>query len=81
MNRPLSFSHKAMIDILLLHQIVSICDSMYMGQVYKAAYLLAFFTFLRIYNMVPHSLALFDPSHHLARGDLIPTKSAFKVII
>ena len=31
--------------------------------------------------MVPYSLSLFDPLRHLARRDLIPSKSAFKVIV
>ena len=40
-------------------------------QVFTALYLLAFFSFLRLSNMVPHSFTSFDLSRHLARGDII----------
>ena len=36
--------------------------------VFTALYLLPFFSFLRLSNMVPHS---FDVSRHLVRGDII----------
>ena len=32
-------------SLILLHKIVQMCDSMWMGQVYKAVYLTAFFSF------------------------------------
>ena len=38
---------------------------------YKAAYLLSFFSFLRISNLVPHSIHKYDPLHQLARADVI----------
>ena len=43
---------------------------MYMGFVYKAAILLSFFSFLRISNLVPHSMSNFHPLKQLARGDV-----------
>jgi hypothetical protein len=36
-----------------------------------AAYLLAFFSFLRVSNVAPPSAVLFDPATHLTRADLI----------
>ena len=46
--------------------------------VFKTVFLLAFFGFLRLSNIIPHSLSTFDPSKHLTAGDLIFTK---KVVI
>ena len=54
----------------MLTQIIQVCDSMYMGFVYKAAILLSFFSFLRISNLVPHSTAAFQPLKQLVRGDI-----------
>ena len=42
-----------------------------MGQIYKALYLVAFFSFLHISNLVPHSIQVYSPIHQLAQGDLI----------
>ena len=81
MNRPLKVSIPAIIDIPLLYRIIQVCDTMYMGQIFKAMYLLAFYSFLRLSNIVPHSISQFDSSRHLARGDIILGKSAGKVII
>ena len=80
-NRPLNLSQAAVIQVDLLHKIVTSCDSMYMGQVYKALYLLAYFSFMRLSNLVPHSLSQYDPSRHLARGDVIKAGPSLKVII
>ena len=81
MNRPITVSFPSIIDIPMLHKIIAICDTMYMGQVFKALYLLAFFSFLRLSNIVPHAISQFDPSRHLARGDIFLGKSSGKVLI
>ena len=81
MNRPISVSMPSIIDISLLQKITQVCDSMYMGQIFKAIYLLAFYSFLRLSNIVPHASSQFDPSRHLARGDVILGKSSGKIII
>ena len=67
---PLRVNLKAIIDIALLKQIVTLCDSMFMGFVYKAAIILSFFSFIRISNLVPHSISKFDPLRQLAQGDI-----------
>ena len=69
-NSSLKVCLKTIIDIPLLTEMTQVCDSMYMGFVYKAAILLSFFSFLRISNLVPHSIAAFQPLKHLARGDI-----------
>ena len=70
LTSTLKVSLKAVIDIPLLTKIVHQCDQTYMGQVFKAAYLLSFFSFLRISNLVPHSLSTFDPIKHLSRTNV-----------
>ena len=44
MTKQLTVKIKKIIDIDMLKNIVAICDSMWMGQVYKALYLVAFFS-------------------------------------
>ena len=61
---------KKIIDVPLLTSIISICDTMWMGQIFKALYLTAFFSFLRISNLVPHSIRTFSPIKQMSRGDV-----------
>ena len=68
---PLSIRLNKLIDIPLLKDIVEQCNYMYMGQVFKALYLLSFYSFLRLSNLVPHALSKFLPLKHLARGDVL----------
>ena len=68
-------------DVLTLKSLVQLCDQIYMGKIFKAVFLLAFFGFLRLSNISPHSYSAFDPSRHLAAGDLIFSKKYIKVII
>ena len=67
----LSVKLNKIIHIALLKQIVEQCHLTYMGQSFKAVYLLSFFSFLRLSNLVPHCVGDFSPLKHIARGDLI----------
>ena len=60
-HRPLQPSLKPIIDIATLQTIAQQCNRMYMGNICKAAILLAFVSFLRISNLVPHSTSRYDP--------------------
>ena len=71
MHTPMRASLKKVIDISLLKSIVNQCDYTFMGQIYKALYLLSFYSFLRLSNLVPHAMNQFSPLKHLARGDVI----------
>ena len=42
-----------------------------MGQVFKALYLVSFYSFLRLSNLVPHSVQQISALEDLARGDAI----------
>ena len=71
MHAPLNVKLKSIIYISLLKRIVNQCDFTYMGQIFKALYLFSFYSFLRLSNLVPHTVAQFSPLKHLARGDVI----------
>ena len=71
LHKPFKVQLKKVIDIPTLQLFVRLCDSTYMGQIFKAVYTLAFFSFLRLSNLVPHSQKLYSPLYQLARGDII----------
>ena len=47
----------------------------------RRVYTLAYFSFLRLSNLVPHSSKLFSPFYHFARGDIIFAPPGLQVII
>ena len=71
LHAPLQAKLNKIIDVKLLKEIVAQCDLTYMGQIFKGLYLLSFFSFLRLSNLVPHACTGFSPLKHLARGDII----------
>ena len=62
---------KATLTINDLRNLSNACKKIKHGTVYKAAFLLVFYTFLRISNVVPTSAKTFDPTCHILRSDLI----------
>ena len=54
---------------------------MYLGEVFNAIFLFAYFGFLHLSNIAPESVALFNASRYLAGGDIICTPQFVKVII
>ena len=71
LKRPFKANLKNIIDIDTLHLIIRPYDFTYMGQIFKAVYTLAFFSFLCLSNLVPHSSLKCFPLYQLARGDVI----------
>ena len=80
-HRPLQPSIKPIIDIATLQLVAQQCNRMHIGHIFKAAILLAFFSFLRISNFVPHSISGHNPLKHLARGDLIFAPPGINILI
>ena len=78
---PLSIKLNKLIDIPLLRDIVEQCNFMFMGQVFKALYLLSFYSFLRLSNLVPHALSQFSPLKHLARGDVLFRPNKLVIVV
>ena len=55
----------------MLLQIVTVSAHLQFPLVYKALYLLAFLSFLRISNILPHAARNFDKTRHLCVGDVV----------
>ena len=71
MHAPMRVNLKKVINIPLLKLIIQQCDYTYMGQVFKALYLLSFYSFLRLSNLAPHAVTQYSPLKHLSRDDVI----------
>ena len=78
---PAKMKLKTIIDVPFLKLIVNKCDSTFLGHIFKVAYLLGFFGFLRLSNLAPHSLSSFSFLKHLAKGDVIFNNSGVILII
>ena len=81
LNRPVCVSTKNVISLEILHKIVHCCDTLYMGPIFKAVFLVAFFGFFRLSNLAPHSFSSFDVSWHLAAGDIFFSKKFVKILV
>ena len=79
--KPFKVKLKKIVDLHTLQLITRSCDFTYMGQIYKALYLVAFFSFLQISNLLPHSIEAFSPIHQLSQGDVIFAPPGVHIII
>ena len=70
-----------LVDRGLLTSIVQNCAFTYMGVIFKAAYLLGFFGFLRLSNLVPHTAAGFSHLKHLCKGDFFFTSTEVIILL
>ena len=70
-HRPLNIKVKGVIDIPMLRSIMQQCEGMSNAIVYKALFLTAFYSFLRISNFVSETVNSFDYSRQLIRNDII----------
>ena len=69
-NRPLAIMTRNIMSIDTLKALIAACDVLTSPYTFKAIFLIAFFGFLRISNIAPHSFREFDPSRHLTMGDI-----------
>ena len=69
------------ITIQQLQNIILSCDTLSHPVVFKAVYLVAFFSFLRVSNLLPHSVRSFDPTRQLALGDLFFSEQGVTILI
>ena len=70
-NRPLLVKTNSIFTEQMLLDIIAATEIPEFSEIFLSVYLLAFFSFLRLSNLVPHAKHGFDPSRHLARGDII----------
>ena len=81
LNRPISVTSHNIITVQRLLKIVYQCDYLYMGKVFKAVFLVAFFGFFMLSNLSPHSLTTFDFTRHFAGGDVFFEKNMVKILL
>ena len=80
-NRPLKSLLSLTLDVELLENILQICQTLQHPLVFQALYTFCFFTFLRLSNILPHTMASFDASRQLCRSDVVFGHSKAVVII
>ena len=81
LQAPFNPSIPAHLDVTLLQRIIEQCDSMQFPVIFKPLYLVVFFSFLGLSNVLPHSVASFDHTRQLARGDVIFGDSGAVLVI
>ena len=69
-NSSFRSTPRGIFDITTLYHISRACDTLSDPALYRALFLTAFFGFLRMSNLAPHSSAKFDHTRHLLRQDL-----------
>ena len=80
-NRPVNVAPHNIITISRLVDISLACDLLTFPHVFPAAFLLGFFAFLRLSNLVPHAVGDFEFTRHLTGHDIFFTKKYVKVMI
>ena len=81
LNRPVQRKYHFVIDKNILCAIANTSSQLQQLHTFIALYLLAFFSFLRLSNILPHSGVLFDISRHLCTGDVIFGKNSALLVI
>ena len=78
---PLKVPIRSHIDIDLLSSLIALCDVFPHSHIFKALYLLCYFSFLRLSNILPHATTSFDPTRQLARADFISAHQGAVLLI
>ena len=68
------------ITVDTLHKICQACTVLPNPEIFSALYLFSFFSVLRLSNILPHSIKLFDSTRQLCRGDIIFSTSHYKMV-
>ena len=72
---------KHIFTVSIMHSIINAAGGTSQPTLYISLFLLSFFGFFRISNLLPASPPQFSPLHHLARGDIIFTPSGAQVLL
>jgi len=80
-NRAPQFKIKNIISVQLLHQISDLCQYLSFPKLFRAIFMLAFFSFLRISHFAAETIAQFDHSRQLLRADVIWANPGAHIII
>ena len=75
------FCESYIITIDMLFQILNFTNTLQFAIIFKALYVFCFFSFLRLSDILPHSMASFDPTRQLCKGYPIFSSDTITVII
>ena len=81
LNRPFAPKISMLIDETLLMQIITVSTYLQFPHIFKTLYLLAFFSFLRLSNILPHTASTFDKTRHLCVTDVIFSDSKAVILL
>ena len=81
LNIPFLLKNTPIFTEHILLQIVEVCNHLEHPHVFTTVYLLAFFSFIRLSNIVPHRRAQYDKTRHLASGDVIFSSTEAIILI
>ena len=70
-NLPFSPTPRGVFSLSVLQSISQSCQLLDDPELFRTIFLVAFFVFLRMSNIAPHSRSKFDPSGHILRQDII----------
>ena len=73
-NRPLQPRNHTYIDIDLLTSVISLCNVFLDSLVYKTLLLVAYFSFLRLSDLLPYRVGSFDPTGQLEEMSCLQAK-------
>ena len=81
LNKPFTPNIPTIITEHMLTSILIACELFQNPLVFKALYSFAFFSFLRMSNLLPHTVAAFDITRQLCRGDIFFSDTGATVLL
>ena len=78
---PLAPVQRPSLDVDILQKNLTHYQLLPHTVVFKALYVTCFFSFLRLSNILPHSIRTFDHTRQLAHGDFIPSHSGAVLVL
>ena len=81
LHSPFRPTPRGVFDVPTLYLISQQCDNLPDPILFRAIFLTAFYGFLRMSNIAPHSLRQFDPNKHFLRQNLIFTPPGAHLIL
>ena len=70
-NISLDLKTQSVVTDTMLQDIIQICPYLHDPIIFQALYTFPFFSFLRLSNVLPHSMHSFDATRQLCMGDVI----------
>ena len=80
-SKSLKVNMPKVINFHMLKQIILACDTFPEPCLFKTVYLIAFYSFLRISNLVPHSIQQYSRMEQLSRGDVFFAAPGLQIMV